>query len=212
MRNFHDTDWLYERAILAPLNDTVDELNFLIQEKLIGVRSRTYLSRDQTVDPAEAVNYPIEYINSVMVNGVPPHELVLKLGSVIMLLRNLRPPKLCNGTRLIVTGMFNNLIGARIIGGPYRGEDVLIPRIPFVPMDMVVEFRRIQFPIKLAFAITINKSQGQTLRVAGLDLTNQCFTHGQLYVACSRVSSPQHLFSLAPDRTAKNIVYYQALL
>ena len=62
-----------------------------------------------------------------------------------------------------------------------------------------------------SFAMTINKAQGQSLTVAGVDLTEPCFSHGQLYVALSRVGSPSGLFVYAPDRRTKNVVYTDAL-
>ena len=49
------------------------------------------------------------------------------------------------------------------------------------------EFRRVQFPVSLCFAMTINKSSGQTV---GVDMIDESFTHGMLYVALSRVGSP----------------------
>ncbi|KAA5599212.1 AAA family ATPase, partial [Pseudomonas aeruginosa] len=64
---------------------------------------------------------------------------------------------------------------------------------------------------KIAFAMTINKAQGQTLKVAGINLEKSCFSHGQLYVACSRVSSPQNLHVLAREGKTKNIVYKNVL-
>ena len=89
----------------------------------------------------------------------------------------------------------NNIIEATILTGKYRGEVVLIPRIPIIQSDMPFEFKRIQFPVRLAFAMTINKSQGQSLQVCGLNLENHCFLHGQLYVGCSRVGKPSALFT-----------------
>ena len=209
--NFNDKQWLCERAILAPTNDAINELNLTIQEKLSNVQSRTYYSVDSTVEAEQAINYPVEFLNSLSPAGLPPHKLTLKVGSPIMLLRNLDPPRLCNGTRLCVKRMNNNVLEATILTGAHRGENVFIPRIPFLPTDLLFEFKRLQFPVRLAYSITINKSQGQSLRVAGIMLSNPCFSHGQLYVACSRVSSPSNLFILAPGNETKNIVYHQAL-
>ena len=103
--------------------------------------------------------------------------------------------------------MSDNVIEATILTGAYSGEDVLLPRIPLIPNDAPVEFKRLQFPVKLAFAMTINKAQGQSLQLCGLHLKNPCFSHGQLYVACSRVGRPSALYILANDGETRNVVY-----
>ncbi|GFV00106.1 ATP-dependent DNA helicase PIF6 [Trichonephila clavipes] len=107
--------------------------------------------------------------------------------------------------------MMNNVIEATILTGKFKGEDVLLPRIPMIPIDMPFEFKRLPFPVRLAFAMTINKAQGQSLQVCRLNLENQCFSHGQLYVACSRIGKPSDLFVYAPDGKTRNIVYPTAL-
>nr|XP_015916711.2 uncharacterized protein LOC107446549 [Parasteatoda tepidariorum] len=104
-----------------------------------------------------------------------------------MLLRNLDPPALCNGTRLIVKKLMSYVIEAVIITGHSTGNSVLIPRIPIISSDIPFQFKRLQFPVRLSFAMSINKSQRQSLKVVGLDLQKPCFSHGQLYVGCSRV-------------------------
>ena len=71
----------------------------------------------------------------------------------------------------------------------------LIPRITLRPKDreFPFEWSRRQFPVRVAFAMTINKSQGQTLQNVGVWLNEPCFAHGQLYVYISRVGSPNNL-------------------
>lgn len=210
-RNIHRQSWLCERAILGPTNEIIDQLNLKIQEQLTGHTSRTYISVDKTIDEEQAIHYPTEFLNSLNPTGTPPHELTLRVGSPVMVLRNLDPPRLCNGTRLCVKKLNNNSIIGTIMTGPAKGEDVVVPRIPFIHSDQIVEFKRTQFPLKLAFCFTINKSQGQSLKTVGVDLSSSCFSHGQLYVACSRVGSPSNLHILAPGGHTRNVVYAQAL-
>ena len=125
---------------------------------------------------------------------------------------------LCNGTRLIVTQLLPHVIEGRIItGNKIAGHPVWIPRMFVTPPDTKFPFRmrRRQFPVTLAFAMTINKSQGQTLESVGLFLPRPVFSHGQLYVALSRVKSRSGLKILITGKEGKtqtktlNVVYKQ---
>ena len=127
------------------------------------------------------------------------------------MLRNINQSKLCNGIRLSVKKLMTNIIEANILTGPFKGEDVLIPRIPMIPSDMSFQLKRLQFPIRLAFVIMINKAQAQSLELCGIYLHNAWFSHEQLYVACSRVGNPENLFNYTETGTTKNIVYPQVL-
>ena len=84
----------------------------------------------------------------------------------------------------------------------------------FETYDLPFSFKRLQFPIRLVFAITINKSQGQSLKVTGLglDLTYECFSHGQFYVGMSRAMDLSKLYIVA-DKNGEttNVVYAQVL-
>ena len=123
-----------------------------------------------------------------------PHTLQLKKHSIIMLLRNLDPVNgHCNGTRYVIE--HNQIIDATIACGPHVGKRIFIPRIPMIPLDNIFSshMKRKHFPVRPAFAITSNKAQGQTLSGVGIYLKQGFFTHGELYVAMSRVGSKDSL-------------------
>jgi len=143
---------------------------------------------------------------------LPPHELILKTGVPVMLLRNLQPPILCYGTRLCIKTLNKNVLEATVLTGNGKGINVYIPKIPIRLTDLPLKFERLQFPLKLAFAFTINKLQGQSLKCTGVLLEEPCFSHGQLYVACSRGGDSQNFYIYSPKGKTKNIVYQQALL
>jgi ATP-dependent DNA helicase PIF1 len=184
-RQYTNHEWLTERAVLAAKNVDVYELNLKIQHLLPGDLV-LYKSIDTVCDATEDVNYTTEFLNSLDLSGMTPHSLLLKVGSPVILLRSMNPPRLCNGTRLVVKKLMKNVNEAIILNGKFRVENILLPRISIIPTDVPLQFKCLQFPISLAFAITINKSQGQTMSVCGLDLSTSCFSHRQLYVACSR--------------------------
>src|SRR5690606_8965529 len=100
--------YMVQRTILCPTNDGVNEVNNEIMAMVSGPlrESKEYLSADSILDSDEDAQalYPSEFLNSLKTSSLPPHRLVLAIGSPIMLLRNLRPREgLCNGTRLICT-------------------------------------------------------------------------------------------------------------
>jgi ATP-dependent DNA helicase PIF1 len=101
------------------------------------------------------------------------------------------------------------------LSGDYRGSNCLIPWIELHSLadDLSFILSRRQFPVPLCFAMTINKSQGQSLEIVGVYLQHSAFTHGQLYVALSRVTDVRRLTVLLPEdrTTTENIVYTEVL-
>ena len=93
-----------------------------------------------------------------------------------------------------------------------REEIALIHRIFMIFTDLPFRFKRLQFPIKVSFAITINKAQGQTFQYVGIDLHIDSFSHGQLYVGLSRTGNSENKFILLPHGLqTKNVVYSEIL-
>jgi ATP-dependent DNA helicase PIF1 len=139
----------------------------------------------------------------------------------LMLLRNLDPSQgLCNGTKLSLKHIYNHTIEVEILGGQHNGKAVCIPRILLKPKEGEYPFdwERCQFPVNVAFAMTINKSQGQTLTRVGIYLPEPVFAHGQLYTGSSRPSHPNNIrvtvipsVDSQPTNKTRNIVYTEVI-
>jgi len=109
---------------LAAKNKYVNDINVAIQNFIAGLVV-SYELVDTVMNQDEVVHYPTEFLNSLELSGLLPHVLQLKVGSVIIMLHNINQPGLCNGIRLAVKKLMNNVIEATILQGKYKG-DVLI--------------------------------------------------------------------------------------
>lgn len=134
------------------------------------------------------------------------------VGTPIILWRNLKLAKLCNGTRLKVKALNGNIVEATVLTRCAQEKTVIVLWILLLPNDLRFEFKQLQFFLKVKFATTINKSQGQTLKFGGIELRENYYSHGQFYVDCSRISSPNSLMPLtSTNRLMKNIIYKEVL-
>ncbi|OWZ22794.1 Helitron helicase [Phytophthora megakarya] len=191
----------------------------MVAERLTGER-KEYLSVDSVEGVADPNIFEQEFLNSLNFSGILPHRIVFKVGTLIIMIRNLNSDAgLCNGTWLRVVSLRERSIQATIMSGPFKGMMVFIPRIIFYSEDDDKEFpfklRRKPFPVVPAFAMAINKAQGQSIHHVEIYLVTPVFAHGQLYVALSRVTSRKAIkIALDPSSIdengnihTKNIIY-----
>jgi ATP-dependent DNA helicase PIF1 len=222
--NIKLTEDLSDKIILSSHNDDIYKINDKILNK-IDSPSKVYYSIDYAkhkgIDKTEIdveLKYPTEYLHSLRFPSFPVHKLILKINNIVMLIRNLSVNDgLCNGTRLKIIELFKFNIKAEIITGIKKGSIVFIPRIildtgEYTSLPFIL-YRR-QFPVVLAFAMTINKAQGQSFETVGIYLNKPLFSHGQLYVAISRSKNCNKIFIQNDTENSdeiENIVWKEVL-
>jgi hypothetical protein len=216
IENIHTLAQYYKnRAILAPLNTEVQEINNHLIQQLTGP-SKLYLSTNFNSKNAKKI--PARVMASYNPPDLPPHDLTIKIGMPVMLIRTINKVNgLNNGARGVVTKATDNCIQIKLLTGSNAGEFANVFRI-YLNSDPEKGFKltRFQFPIKPAFAFTINKAQGTTIKELGIMLQSNVFAHGQLYVALSRATDPTkiHICLNANDKVkliTQNVVYREVL-
>ena len=203
-------------VILSPTNKNTFILNEEILNKLEGRSIMRYSTDYPIVERCKSpMVVPEEFLHTLVPPGMPPYRLHLKINGIYMLLRNMCVKMgMCNGTRFILREIHGHVLLCETIhNDPAKAPFTFyLPRITTTPPEKYpFPFKRRQYPIRPAFGMTINKSQGGTFDMVGFDLTTPVFGHGQAYVAASRVRDFDKITVLPPDgeTTMKNIVLQQ---
>ena len=132
--------YIMSRAVICPTNSDTEEINQYLIKKIPG-QLHIFKSIDKVLNTKDGHDYPTEYLNSIYLGSIPPHILELKVGTPIILVRNLNPSQgMMNGTRCIVLQIGKRVLKAQICCGPYKGTEFLIPKILFHPEDKNIPF------------------------------------------------------------------------
>ena len=232
----NNPDACLRRCILAPTNAQVDLYNNAVLNLLTST-SRQYQAADSLEEHTEVTEATgidlnddsplpnpdavLDYVRHRRPNGMPDYNLTIKVGGVYRLLRNLSINLgLVKNARVVIVGTGSKLITIRLLQSTHtpgtNSNDILLPRITF--KDRLLSGHtlcRRQFPLSAAYASTFHSCQGLTLDCVGIDLTQDVFTHGQLYTALSRIRHRSHAIVRFPtlhDFTTPNVTYKELLI
>ena len=188
-----DASSMHKRAVLAATNDRVDMWNSLIQslnpKEAVSLRSHDFLC--EVDDPRDVLSSMLsdDVLNRYNNNGVPRNNLQLKIGDICLLLRTIsKKDGLTTNARVRITNIKTFCVQIQTLTYPPRSY--ALPRIRFkfqLPFGQSYQMVRTQFPLRLAYALSVNKSQGQEFDKVLYDIVDPAFSHGHTYVASSRI-------------------------
>lgn len=211
-----DISWLknFEKPVtndcnytsLYSVNVSVDYMN---KGRLKDIGNKEFQLK--AIDEYIGDNRYMKLLKNIM-NKKVTEVIKIKVGAKVMTTKNDSTKRFVNGSVGIVTHISDSKVTVDILG-----NIVEIPRVSYIEKTNYAQLERKQFPIKLAWALTIHKSQGLTLTSLNLSTQNS-FENGQCYVGISRVKSPDGLIIdnvqdlLDGNRVSLDVIkYYKSL-
>ena len=189
---------LANRVILAPINSIVDRVNCRVTAMMPAEQAtRIYLSVNtpdayDVYDPTSAI-LATDNLQSIETANIPVHALKLRIGMPVMCMQNLDVTNgICNGTTMIVEHLGDNIVWCKV-NTRFGLRSHPIAPTKFTYSSNGFKFTNTQLPLRVAFAVTINRAQGATYDYVAYHATYPIFAHGMLFVALTRVTSPQGL-------------------
>jgi len=213
-------------TIIYTVNRDVDALNM---EELAKLKTKihSYKVRTEAIDVGDNKKHVDDWFQMMEKNCLARHKIDLCIGAQVMLVANIDPPtyRFINGLRGVIVD-FTELM--EVDGWPKQPWPIVefihrgVKRTPKPIFPHTWEYQTHgttmfyhQVPLKLAWAVTVHKSQGMTISWARMDLSN-CFASGQAYTALTRVEAPEGLeiinFNLKSIKADPVVVkYYRTL-
>ena len=201
--------WLYpdgfhhqhmqKTCILASKNESVDAWNTLVQLLNPIQEIHELSSHDYLCDVDDPFGYLANCLdemtlNKFNANGIPKHILRLKINDICIVTRALKASDIATNSRVKFLSISSKVIKAQLLDESNR--IVLTPKIRFkfkLEYGESYQMMRCQFPLRLAYCMTYNKSHSQTFEKILLDCIGEPFTHGHLYVATSRIRNCENI-------------------
>ncbi|KAF1865493.1 hypothetical protein Lal_00002435 [Lupinus albus] len=162
---YMNEEFLQCRAILASTIETFDEINDYVLSLIPCRHSIIFFNIFINVMKGNIQahhNLTALKLYKDLLLSLPNHKIKLKIGTPIMLLRNLDQTEgLCNGTKMIVNRLANHVIEAKVMTEKNVGKIFYIPRMSLSPSHSTWHFKltRRQFPLTVSYVMTINKVQ-----------------------------------------------------
>ena len=205
--NFKNPKYLCGRVILSSTNDAIQHSNInMVKQLEDGIQ--WVKSVDECMNDDNKKIFDSKQLNKIEASGIPPFCLSLKKNVCIILICNLNvKPRHVNGTQCIIEEIKSHVIKARLLDGGKHPE-IFISKISIVcsDTDFPTRFKRKQFPILLAYYLTFNRAQGQSLERVGIRLHQSVFTHGLLYIGMSRCGDPMFVFVYADQSEFQHLI------
>ena len=197
----HDPTRFPDSCILAITNTQVNEWNAFVQEHYNRFPGgpKTLWSHDYFTDVDDPHGYLARTLDHSILsefntNDAPPHRLLLKVNDICRIMRPMKSSDLATNSLVQILHIGRAVIKVRVLTG--KKQVVLIPRMKFsftLKYGRSFNITRTQFPLCLAYAMSVNKSQGQTKNRILQDARIEAFAHGQTYVARSRVTDRRNI-------------------
>jgi hypothetical protein len=205
---------LKNRAILAIKNSRVDFWNTTMQDMnpndSVQLKSFDYFTDVDDPNGHLASMLTEHVLNEYTNSQVPNHIITLKIDDICFIMRPLKASGLASNTRVRIHDIKQKVITVKVLDSDNPNHLVFVPRMRFnccLKYTSSYNMTRVQFPLKLCYGMTVDKSQGQSFEDVLLDFTDESFSHGQTYVGFSRARNYKNVRIIVQDDKVMELPY-----